>query len=293
MIRGPRSRLCVVRGKDARDGHIVTPALVEILTMLAQAAFINNVFTLYVPNPWRCAWSAGIHDSLPLDVMRARMPMSQLMQRRPMPNQTLDVENSFLRRARYPKGRRTLQAIMNATYEIVISEGIGAASQEAIAKRAKVTQSAVRHYFPTKEELLFAFFSTGIERLQHLLNIRMAATSSDPRTLLIDSVALHYQQILDVEDVYYFEAAAYGARSPQFRALRDRWYQSVNLYYTGLIGAIHPDWDANRCTATAFQVLTLILGGWITLGNSRGVHKRRSRTTLKAMLLDGVERLIA
>ena len=65
--------------------------------------------------------------------------------------------NSFLSRARYPKGRKSLQAILDATYEIVTSEGLTGASQEAIARRAKVTQSAVRHYFPTKEELLLAF----------------------------------------------------------------------------------------------------------------------------------------
>ena len=59
-----------------------------------------------------------------------------------------EVENSFLSRARYPKGKRRLQAILDAMYEIVISDGLAAASQEAIAKRADVTQSAVRHYFP-------------------------------------------------------------------------------------------------------------------------------------------------
>jgi hypothetical protein len=49
-------------------------------------------------------------------------------------------------------------------------------------------------------------------------------------------------------------------------------------------GAIHPGWDPERCTATAYQVLTLTLGGWITMGNSRAVLKRRSRKSLKAIL---------
>ena len=49
--------------------------------------------------------------------------------------------------------------------------------------------------------------------------------------------------------------------------------------------AIHPGWHPERCTATGYQVLTLTLGGWITMGNSR--------EALKAILLDGVERLIA
>ena len=45
-------------------------------------------------------------------------------------------QNSFLARARYPKGKRRLQAILDATFDIVVREGLAAASQEAIAKRA-------------------------------------------------------------------------------------------------------------------------------------------------------------
>ena len=56
----------------------------------------------------------------------------------------LNFENSFLARARYPKGKKRLQAILDAIYDIVITEGLAAASQEAIARRANVTQSAVR-----------------------------------------------------------------------------------------------------------------------------------------------------
>ena len=204
----------------------------------------------------------------------------------------LHVENSFLSRARYPKGKRRLQAILDATYHIVISEGLAAASQEAIAKRAEVTQSAVRHYFPTKDELLIAFFSTGIERLQQLMQTKMAEIGQDPRAQLLESASLHYDRILEVEDVYFFEAAAFWGRNPDFRELRDAWYSSLERHYAGLIERIHPEWDKQLCTAAALQVLTLILGGWVTMGSSRPVHRRRSRASLKSMLLLGIERVV-
>ena len=60
-------------------------------------------------------------------------------------------------RAKTPKGAARLQAIMDATLEIIVADGLGAASQDTIAQRAQVTQSAVRHYFPTKESLLKAW----------------------------------------------------------------------------------------------------------------------------------------
>jgi len=204
----------------------------------------------------------------------------------------LNVENSFLSRARYPKGKKRLRAILDSTYEIVISEGLAAASQEAIAKRAEVTQSAVRHYFPTKDELLFAFFSTGVERLQQLLKAKMAEVDRDPRDLLLESASLHYDRMLEVEDVYFFEAAAFWGRNPEFSALRDEWYQALERHYLGLIRQIQPKWSRQRCTSVSIQVLTLILGGWVTLGSSRPIYRNRSRTSIRSTLLQGIERLI-
>lgn len=206
---------------------------------------------------------------------------------------TLNFENSFLARARYPKGKRRLQAILDATYEIVISEGLAAASQEAIARRAEVTQSAVRHYFPTKDELLVAFFSTGIERLQQLLKEKLTEEARDPRDLLLESAAIHYERVLEAEDVYFFEAAVFWAHKPELRKMRDEWYQSLDRYYVALIEQIHPDWEPDQCAGAGLQVLTLILGGWVTMGSSRPVRQTDVREDLKQQLLQGIERIIA
>ncbi len=210
-----------------------------------------------------------------------------------MSGKLLDFNSSVLTRGRYPKGKRTLQLILDATYDLIIAEGLAAASQEAIAKRANVTQSAVRHYFPTKEDLLHAFFSAGMERLQRLLAQKIATIGDDPRVQLLESAALHYDRMLEVEDLYFFEAVAYWGRNADLRDTRDRWYQALSRYYTRLIQAIHPDWEEERCVVTAYQVMTMILGGWITLGSSRPFYKRRPRKALKEMLLAGIERLIA
>jgi len=182
--------------------------------------------------------------------------------------------------------------MLDATYEIVISEGLAAASQEAIAKRARVTQSAVRHYFPTKNELLVAFFLTGIERLKDLLEDKMAEEGADPRTLLLESAAIHYDRILESDDVYFFEAAAFWGHNPELRDVRDNWYKSLEQHYANLVGKVNPDWSRADRVEASFQILTLILGGWVTMGSSRPIHKKRSRKTLKAILLRGIERIV-
>lgn len=204
----------------------------------------------------------------------------------------LNFENSFLARARYPKGKKRLQAILDAIYDIVITEGLAAASQEAIARRANVTQSAVRHYFPTKEELLVAFFTTGIERLQQLLKDKMAEQGRQPQALLLESAALHYDRVLEAEDVYFFEAVAFWAHHPELRQMRDNWYQSLDIYYAQLVAQIQPHWSEQKCAAVAMQVLTLILGGWVTMGSSRPIRHSQTREELKETLLQGIERLI-
>lgn len=203
------------------------------------------------------------------------------------------IEDSITQRARTPKGRRTLQAILDATYELVTSEGLAAASQEAVAKRAGLTQSAVRHYFATKGELLDAFFMGSIERLEEQFKRELALADKDPRSRLLAIASLHYDRILEVEDVAYFEIASTWARDKRYRVVRDGWYRRLSSYYRELVGAIHPDWDRDRCDAVVFQVITLILGGWASMGSSRPLFSRRGRKALKAMLIDGIERLIA
>ena len=209
-----------------------------------------------------------------------------------MPDLFADSDNQFLDRARYAKGRKTLQAILNAAYDLIIAEGPTAASQKAIAERANVSQSAVRHYFPTKEDLLVAFFSTGIERVQSLLRSKTAEFADDPRAQLLESARLQYRSVGLVDDIFFFEATAFWRRNPDYSKARDEWYDELNRYYRELITRIHPRWDEIRCADTAFQVLTLILGAWITAGRTRTLQQGSVDHAQTEVLLRGIERLI-
>lgn len=206
------------------------------------------------------------------------------------PTTTDDVLAS---RTRTPKGRQTLQAILDATFDLVGTGGLAAASQEAVATRANVSQSALRYYFPTKNDLLYAFFLASIERLEKQFKEELATTDKDPRSQLITIASLHYDRMLEVEDVFFFDTASFWSLNPGYRKIRNSWWRRMSGYYADLIQAMHPEWDSERCTASAFQVSTLVLGGWTTLGSSRPFHQRRDRKELKAMLIDGIERLLA
>ena len=194
--------------------------------------------------------------------------------------------------ARTPKGRTTLQAILEATFELATTQGLLAASQEAIARRTGLTQSAVRHYFPTKSDLLDAFFWYGSQKLEQQLVDEIGKTDIAPRTRLLSLADLHYELILKVDDSAYFETLSIWARTPKYRKYRDSFQRRVCGYYADLLRVMHPEWDDKRCTATTFQLFTMVLGAWQSMGSSSVMQPRLGRKALKAILLEGIERLI-
>jgi len=202
------------------------------------------------------------------------------------------IHTRFGERARTPKGRASLRAILEATFDLATTQGLRAASQEAIARRTGLTQSAVRHYFPTKSDLLDAFFWYGSQKLEQQFIDEVGKTGIAPRTRLLALAHLHYELILQVDDSAYFETLSIWSRTPEYRRYRDNFQRRVRGYYADLLQEMHPEWDKKRCAATAFQLFTLVVGGWQSLGNSSSMQPRRGHKALKAILLEGIERLI-
>ena len=172
---------------------------------------------------------------------------------------------SSVLRAKTPKGEARLQAIMDATFDIIVSDGLGAASQEAIAQRAAVTQSAVRHYFPTKGSLLKAFFLEAIDRIQRAFDTPPADASTDPQAELMRLINIHLEAILALDRVFFFEALSYWMRDAELSAVRKTWHESVLRQYEALLEKIHPKWTASQVSSAALQILTLSQGCWLTL----------------------------
>ena len=58
-----------------------------------------------------------------------------------------------------------------------------------------------------------------------------------------------------------------------------------------LLKNIHPDWSSEEVEDTTFQLMTLVLGGWTTMGATRTVYRTQNKNELKTKLLRGVNRL--
>ncbi|MCP4040101.1 MAG: TetR/AcrR family transcriptional regulator [bacterium] len=190
------------------------------------------------------------------------------------------------------KGERTLAAILDAAVEIVSSDGFSALSQEAAAKRAGISQSALRHYFPTKDELVAACFSRSVTQMAEEISGILDDPAGDPMTQIEKSIALHLGFIAQGADGYYFESLAYWARNPEQRALRDEWYGWLHRSYAAIVQRARPDCSPAACKDKSYQLLTLTLGAWITLSASRPNLLRKQAAGLKRALLEAVSNIV-
>ncbi|MCP3986030.1 MAG: TetR/AcrR family transcriptional regulator [bacterium] len=194
--------------------------------------------------------------------------------------------------ARTRKGERTLGAILDAAVEIVSGHGFAALSQEAVAKRAGISQSTLRHYFPTKDELVAACFHRSLAEMGESISTILDAPRADPAAQLEESIALHLGFIMQGADGYFFESLAYWARNPEQRALRDEWYQWLHRSYAAIVQQARPDCSPAACRGKSYQLLTLTLGAWITLSTSRPNLLRKQAAGLKETLLEAARAIV-
>lgn len=197
-----------------------------------------------------------------------------------------EVEELFAAAAPTPKGRRALRAIFRATRETVAAVGIEAASLDAIADRAGLTQAALRHYFPTRDDLLSAYFVKATEWFRGRTEAVLADEALGARDKLERCIAWHLEFMEGVDTLFWLEASAFWLRRAGTRRLRDAWYRWLCDRYAALIGQIQPAVSRSERERRAYLVLTLVLGGWITHGRGSAVDHAVKGGEQRQLLVD-------
>ncbi len=207
-------------------------------------------------------------------------------------DQSESLEEGFdLSRIRSLKGEQTARSILRAALTIIDEQGLGAASQEAIAKKAGISQSTLRHYFRTKDELQMAIFTTQYNRHQRGMEKLILGPPEPAGQRIRRMVSSHLDYIISSSDGVAFEHYAFLTRNEQVKEIRDRWYNWLMQHYAALIKQISPALSDEICEDRAFQILTLCLGCWLTLGKSRPGLLNDSSEGLKARVVRQVEKL--
>ncbi|MBL8226245.1 MAG: TetR/AcrR family transcriptional regulator [Chromatiales bacterium] len=127
------------------------------------------------------------------------------------------IERHFASAGRTPKGRRTLGAIYRATREAILDSGVADASPDAIASRCGLSQAALRHYFPTRDDLLASFFVSATAWYREQARVLLATGTAGPRDRLGTYVDWHLQYMETVDTALWLESSAYWLRRPAIR----------------------------------------------------------------------------
>jgi AcrR family transcriptional regulator len=182
------------------------------------------------------------------------------------------IEEHFAAEGRTPKGRRARRAIFAATRNLVLRQGLELMSLEAIASGAGLSQAALRHYFPTRDELLTAFFVAAARWFRSQVTDLLTPGDAPARQQLERCISWHLEYMEHVDTVFWLEASVYWIRHPQPRQTRDQFYRWLVNQYAHLIGEMRPALRGKESRRRAYVLLTLVLGAWITHGHGSGVR---------------------
>lgn len=203
-----------------------------------------------------------------------------------MPAVMESIEEYFAREARTPKGRKALRAIFSSTRDLVVEQGIEFTSLEAVANSAGLTQAALRHYFPTREELLTAFFVSATRWFRTQVAELLTVSDSSPGTQLERCISWHLEYMELVDTTFWLEASAYWIRHPPPRHTRDEFYRWLLSQYSRLIREMRPGLGSREIRHKAYTLLTLVIGAWITHGRGSAVGGAKGVAEQRQVLID-------
>lgn len=190
------------------------------------------------------------------------------------------------------KGARTRRAVLRAAADVVATDGLAAASQEQVAARAGISQSTLRHHFPTKDDLVRALFDDVHDHHRQLIERTLLEPGLADRERLLKIANTHLDVVTSSSDALAFEAYARVARDEPARRLRNEWYEWLVQHYVDLIGRLHPEFTESDRRGRATGVLSVLLGSWVVAGTSRPDLGAGSIEQLRNQLLASINAII-
>lgn len=148
---------------------------------------------------------------------------------------TLDEDSRKFTREQ-PERRR--MALIDSTLDLVAEEGLRGATVRRIADRAQVTQGLIRHYFPSKEDLIVAAYEHHMTWLTDRTFAPVVETDGQAR----DRLAVFVRAALSPPVVAPRSVALWSAflnsvlNDPQMHATHERTYSGFRDKLERLIG---------------------------------------------------------
>lgn len=115
---------------------------------------------------------------------------------------------------------RRREALIKAGYAEILEKGLHATSIDAVVARAHFSKGGALHYFPTKDDLLFAVLEWLLSELTNSLD-QVASSGESPRARLAAELELLFHSTEVNRKLYLvlFDYVSVGARSRRFQTL--------------------------------------------------------------------------
>jgi len=160
---------------------------------------------------------------------------------------------------------RTRDQILEAARELLASDGLGAVSFDAIARRLGRSKQAVLYWYPTKHDLLAAMFLPWLEAEAEVATRSLADAQGRGEAVgaFVRAVAGFHFDDLDRFRMMYLlpQTLRPSAHDPHDADLLDRVHPVTDRIYEALAGRLDGDPKAARREAMAIHsaVLGLVL----------------------------------
>lgn len=99
---------------------------------------------------------------------------------------------SARKQPRQARARVTVDAIFEATIQVLLSEGLSALTTTQVAARAGVSVGTLYQYFPQKQALLFALLQRRLEAVSDAVCATCARCRGMPVDLMVDALVHAY-----------------------------------------------------------------------------------------------------
>lgn len=117
------------------------------------------------------------------------------------------------------------EALLKATYQVLLEKPYKDVTLENIARRAGVSKGVTVYYFRTKEEIFLACWDWLVVRISARLKARVAA-APDPVAAVAAVVDSVFTDVRDLRGFYtiYLDFLSQGARNPAFGRINTAFY---------------------------------------------------------------------
>ena len=175
------------------------------------------------------------------------------------PARPSEHQRKAVQRRRLPmqqRARHTVDAILQATEELLATRRFEEVNTRLIAERAGVSIGSLYQYFPTYESILLTWYERVATEAAREIRIVTVSTMDRP---LAEAIRLSCQNLLRLYELHWMALIEMPRQVPQIRdAIRHTSLEILNRGNIKLYLSQHPEFDLQQSDRHAFFIETFI-----------------------------------